>query len=710
VAGLNEDVLSRLTEAIDERHSRAGKLVGQPLMLLTAPRAGYGKTHLLGRVAEASAAGVTLLPLAFRLDDEIGWPAVALRGAGALARAPGKKSGWSKLRESSAGVMSVLLLKLIQDGRLPCANPQQAVRVLSADATEIFSESGSARLIGEWLRKHIHQLRKPMADAAGGLSGINQVDLERWVQCLLNHASVGDGKSTAELTTLVTEGRVSCETWLRLLALWRPVVVLVDHLDGFYRNEQAGLRIAMLLLDLAEVGGVHVVLSLNQDVWQATFGHHLPSALEDRLTASQVLLRGLTAEDAAALVRLRLREAATPADEAAKFEQFLDVRRYFLGRPLGSVSARNFLRHAAAQWLLFARSSAFESSPGSGGGPQPAPPSLLPVINEMSAAAPASAPPSAPGRAHDGSVPVFDRETGEYMRRVAEGLAEPTPALPQEQPQPPPITSSADGIASAPTLGHAATLKNTGAFEKLREMLDRLRAADTATKPAEKATPGDSVASRLSNVITAGATASGQSSREALLGRFEALRLQMGAEADTRPLDLARVTELIRLAGKRFPLVRYDEVELPGLTGRTAACWSLQGTEILFGLDNFADTRYWKVLGSYSVGRMTALAEQARATGETAPQFKVVTFKSERESEAWAALWRTEIFPTALRPHVDAMYLDTRSIAALYAMQRMIKEAETGALRAEPAQVISVLARELDFFWKRVTRPLIGVA
>ena len=55
-------------------------------------------------------------------------------------------------------------------------------------------------------------------------------------------------------------------------------------------------------------------------------------------------------------------------------------------------------------------------------------------------------------------------------------------------------------------------------------------------------------------------------------------------------------------------------------------------------------------------------------------------------------------------PHVDAIHLDTPAVAALYAMQRIIKESESGALQAAPAQVMSVLARELDFFWKRVTR------
>ena len=38
--------------------------------------------------------------------------------------------------------------------------------------------------------------------------------------------------------------------------------------------------------------------------------------------------------------------ADTWAYELREFEAFVDVKRYFLGRPLGSVSARTFLRHA----------------------------------------------------------------------------------------------------------------------------------------------------------------------------------------------------------------------------------------------------------------------------------------------------------------------------------------------------------------------------
>ena len=71
VPGMNEGVLRHLSAAVDERHRQSGRAVGQPIMLLTAPRAGYGKTHLMGRLAAAADGQLVLIPLAFRMDDEI---------------------------------------------------------------------------------------------------------------------------------------------------------------------------------------------------------------------------------------------------------------------------------------------------------------------------------------------------------------------------------------------------------------------------------------------------------------------------------------------------------------------------------------------------------------------------------------------------------------------------------------------------------------
>lgn len=740
VPGLNVDILGQLTATIDERQSSAGRAGGQPLLLLTAPRAGYGKTHLLGRLAAAANGQVVLVPLAFRLEDQIGISAVAVRGLESMARAETSREGWTKLREACAGVCAVLVRRLIENGTLPCANPEQAVRVLNGDPVEIFDEKGSARLIGDWVRRFEGQLRKPMTEQAMKRVPAIPAALESWVDAMLNHALDGGMSRMAVLRALAAdESNEGPVTWLRLLGLWRPVVLLVDHLDAYYRNPEAGLRIASLLLDMSEMDGVHVVLSLNQDVWQATFGHHLPSAMEDRLTTAQMLLRGINETEAATLLRLRMQHARIPAEKVREFTTFLDVKRYFLGRPLGSVSARTFLRHAAKQWDFFQQTLAAPMAPGSIS-PQALAPEdgVLPLMTEEvteNAAEEAAAP---------GEFSIFDSSTTAQMKLMAEGLAEPTPALPQQDEAPLlpppginghghhlPRPGAAQDETPAVVESEAAAQfspSSAGAFENLREMLGKLR-QPSAPHPAVESNGTHSVAERLAGVLDATAdpapavhshlpapslavaapaaavaAAPVNAERDALLGRYEALRLQMAAEAVSLPLDFTKLADLIRLAGKRFPLVRFSEHELPGMTGRYAMCWSLQGLEIVFGLANFADGSYWRTLAGFAAGRLAELNQDAQVTGGAVPRLKITTFKTDREQQSWAILQHSTAFPEELKPHVDAIHLDTQNVAALYAMQRIIKEAEAGTLLATPAQVMSVLARELDFFWKRVTR------
>ncbi len=749
VPGLNGDILGQLTTTIDERQSSAGRAGGQPLLLLTAPRAGYGKTHLLGRLAAAANGQVVLVPLAFRLEDTIGISAVAVRGLESMARAEASREGWTKLREACAGVCATLVRRLIENGTLPCANPEQALRVLGGDPIEVFDEKGSARLIGDWVRRFEGQLRKPMTEQAMKRVPAIPTALESWVNAMLNHALDGGMSHMAVLRMLAAdESNEGPVTWLRLLGLWRPVVLLVDHLDAYYRNPEAGLRIASLLLDMSEMDGVHVVLSLNQDVWQATFGHHLPSAMEDRLTASQMLLRGIGESEATTLLRLRLQHAGIPIDAGREFTNFLDVKRYFLGRPLGSVSARTFLRHAAKQWDFFQQTL---SAPVMQGGislqTMTADEGVLPLMTEEVAESTEENPPASD------EFSIFDSSTTAQMKLMAEGLAEPTPALPQQNEAPllpPPAGVNGTHLPPPSAAGTAVTSEadeapaqfspsSAGAFENLREMLGKLR---QPSAPHSAETNGaHSVAERLADVLGAAATPepavaaatvelpapsaavamppafvpssrptvtaappAPNAERDALLGRYEALRLQMAAEAVSLPLDFTKLADLIRLAGKRFPLVRFSEHELPGMTGRYAMCWSLQGLEVVFGLANFADGSYWRTLAGFAAGRLAELNQDAHSTGTSVPRLKITTFKTDREQQSWAILQHSTAFAEELKKHVDPIHLDTQNVAALYAMQRIIKEAESGALEATPAQVMSVLARELDFFWKRVTR------
>ena len=388
------------------------------------------------------------------------------------------------------------------------------------------------------------------------------------------------------------------------------------------------------------------------------------------------------------MTKLRLESAEVSAAEAGKFQSFLNIPRYFQGRSVGSVSARAFLRHAAQQWQIFNEMLARGEDP-----------TALIEYGQSDASPEESA----------GELPsIFVTEDANFVKAAAAGLAEPahamvnTPFAVAAQNVAPVVPSIFDGpstpfaiappppaqpVAPPPAPQHQP--QGPGALEHLREMMDRLRAQSPSTPPTSLMTPRVQATERLVAVTDPAAT---------LLSRFNSLRSELTSEAEHRPLDLVRLSELIRLAGKRFPLVKYDEIDLVGLPGKTLPRWSLSDQEIIFIPYEFTDRNAWQAVVRLMAGRVASNAPLL--------PIKLVALKSDRETLAWTSLLGSDVIPSGMRPHLEALHLDNRSIASLYAMQRVITEAGTGALQASPAQVMSVLARELDFFWKRVTRPL----
>lgn len=723
VEALNSEVLDDLIEAVGA--GRSG-----PMKLLTAPRAGYGKTHLLSRIAAATAGQVVIVPVAFRSGDPINLASLTRRGIESLLEACDQdRPGWTRLREYGAQVIVTLLRRLIESGQLACANPSQALSVLSGPVQEVFDATGRAQRIGEWLAHNRGGLRGPLAMLAARELPLRAELLDGWMSALLDQSLEGGFAGVAEMQELCgLDHETSVPSWLRLMDLWRPVVLLIDHLDGFYRNPEAGVRIASLLMELVESHRVHVLISLNQDVWQATFGHHLPGALEDRLTASQVLLRGLSEADATALLRLRLSQSGLDDRQKAEFESFIDVKRHFLGRPVGSVSARAFLRHCSRQWNIF------HHTPPSG---------ALPPPDQTDDEEFATHLPLMKDRVEEEEAPalplptLFDPETASDVQKLAGSLAEPRHALPQDEappvfipPPPSPAPTLNDGPPAPPDPEVAAASADPAncvedwgagnslgvqegvdvppgpdAFVKLRDMLSKLRQPghppDASTPPAAVNTPA--LPSPSSTILPPPRSTS-PAPADALQGRFQALRMQHQAEAMAQPLDHGRLADIIRLAGRRFPLVRYSEHELPGLTGRHALYWSLQGVELLFGLAPPGDAAYWRTLSGFAAGRLADLSAQAERESHPPVKLKLLGFKTERDQFAWQGILQSQFFPPSVRQSVDIVHLDVDGLAALYAMQRLVKESESGVLQAEPAQIISTLARELDFFWKRITR------
>src|SRR4051812_26626067 len=335
---VNEQSSAHLNQrALEELHvlEAQGRVV-----LLSAPRAGHGKTHLLGRVAQRMSSEAVVATVPWQSAADVSWSGC---GHGVLhdlaaAASPGVPS----LQTVCAGILATLLRRLIQTGRIPSTDPVQALRVLAQDPMALFREGGNARVIGDWMRRHFDQLRIPLA-AISNLD--NPAVVEERLRMFLDYV---DDPSSARLGGLLVQleehSADEVPRFLRLLTIWRPLVLVADHMDGLYRDPAAGVAVARMTLALTSLPGVHVVLSVNQDLWETTFGRQLPSALEDRLNARNITLRGLAEGDARELIALRLQEAGVGHEDAADFLHFVDVDRFFFGRPIGSVSARGLLR------------------------------------------------------------------------------------------------------------------------------------------------------------------------------------------------------------------------------------------------------------------------------------------------------------------------------------------------------------------------------
>jgi hypothetical protein len=716
VESLNLETLQNLLPTAPVRADRR-------LILLTAPRAGFGKTHTLGRYAQGMASQQSVLTAGLHAGDRLEPGTVIARSMETQARMPAfpAQAGWSQLREACGQIVTQLLRRLISSGQLHCANREQALAVLADGMPSLFDPNGAAYQLGSWIgknRSHLHSLLA--AEAARCFPLMQAETLSAWLVPILDQAVDGEAQGLNALTHFAAqvEAKTVNSTWLQLLSLWRPVVLILDHLDGYYRQPEAGIQLSAMLVEWAELGYVQVLVSMNQDLWQASFGHHLPSALEDRLTGCQISLRGLQQAEAQQLLAARLRLHGCEERVSRDFIAFVDVERHFLGRSVGAVSARAFLRHCARQWQIFQKAA---SSGNMHSAPQQEPPpqqqvstsgvpEMVPEVIRAAAVPQPPVLPTLPDVKVESLIPseqtqaLFDAGTTDSMQCLAESLVQCKDERPTAQPQ---HTAPRDEAPSE------------DAFVKLRKMLAKLRetkdpfdsktpeataAQDTvADSPFKPATPSTRlIPHRPSGPLPAKAAA--QTAVTTLKEHFEQMRQERYAR-NLSTMDQAQLADLLRLAGCRFPLVRYTEHELPGLTGRYALHWAMQGLEVLFGLADFKDALYWRTLAGFAMGRYSDL-QAATERGDEAVQLKMVAFRTAEQQPAWQALLASDTIPEPVQPWCDAVLMDAETVATLDAMAQIVKETEAGTLSAEPSEVMALMARELDFFWRRLTRRL----
>ncbi len=654
VESLHGETLTQLGEALPEGGAHGlGRTV-----VLAAPRAGFGKSHLVTRFASQWLGRALVIPLTIDLEKEARWGTILWDVVEKLHRDGGHRSGLTMLDEAARFLFARINSRLIEDKKIPCAHPEEAIAALERNFVEMFDFTNPGQAVAKWFGDHFERLS---AMTAGSLARESDTELSaasHWLRVLVSYSQGAEEAPEKRLQALrwamnspsasaigggggmqiIQESQGGAEQQAkekfrdlaRILSQYRPLVFVVDHLDVFYRDGKAGMKIAWIITELARLIPKSLsVVCVNQDIWETTFQSQIPSALEDRMTREFINLRGVRPPEARALIDSRLHTAGVPAEQREKFEEVLRMGDLFALHSGRSISPRAVLRYAAERWDFMLR---------------PQPPSL-------------PGPPKLPPlTVHPVTEPVVGAETMDSISRALDAMyAPPAPA-------PTPVVAAPAALASPVEESRAA-------FQRLKDRLEVMRQQRRGLPPEPTAPTLP-----LTTPVNGQSAPHSYPINDRLADQFATNR----AGAASATLDQAKLARLVEFAGRHFAAVRH--AGLPRLAGGgLGSQWMTPDAEIFFGFESAENREFWRALSSFA---------DSRAGSPDGQAVKVVAFTTEGAPEHPAKPGHAVLDLVALSSG------DLASIAAASALDG----------KAPPAELAGLIARELAPLWKRVTR------
>ena len=327
-------LLSRPVEA-------AGRCV-----LLRAPRAGYGKSHLLSRVQHqlgGSHEFVLLQPVdGYRVDAETALADVLAK----LTRVQQGSGGLTAFDVLARKVLAMGLVPLVRSGQVPCQDCEFALAALHNRPVETFDFQHPTAVTAHWTRDNYELLGPRLVVELSQLLDAPMREVGFWVDVMFRYSVTPldqpgrAGLMVESVSNAVAVSKVErLSTLLKMLTHLQRVILVADELEGMSANAEAALRLATFVTTLRHgAGRVDIVISVNDDVWENAFLPRLSHGLKDRLSEAEIWLSPMTREQALQLLQSR---------DSNVTEEQLNA----LLANGGDLFARGVLRAAAAAWV-----------------------------------------------------------------------------------------------------------------------------------------------------------------------------------------------------------------------------------------------------------------------------------------------------------------------------------------------------------------------
>ena len=184
VEGINRPAFEKLSSLLDVRAGGDGRVV-----LLRAPRAGYGKTSILQRLAADFAEShhfVRVSLVSGRTTDAVHVLEYVLQ---ALCQVLPDSTTLTRLDLLARRILALGLEPLVASGEVPCQDREGALLALREEPAETFDFHHDRAVTAHWTKSNFEILGPRMAAELASRSGASLREASYWVELLFRFAT-----------------------------------------------------------------------------------------------------------------------------------------------------------------------------------------------------------------------------------------------------------------------------------------------------------------------------------------------------------------------------------------------------------------------------------------------------------------------------------------------------------------------------------------
>jgi hypothetical protein len=340
---VNRQAYEKLWQVLAVGTEHAGRCV-----LLKAPRAGHGKTHLLSRIQHNLGTEHEFIPLHAASGSYIDAGSVTTDTLSRLSRSLPAGGGLCVLDLLVRKLFALALQPLVRSGEVPCQDREGALAALRNRPVETFDFHHPNAVTAHWARENFEVLGPRLALELAQRTGAPLREMMFWVDVLFRFAATPvehpsrAGSLIQAVTSAVVQPGQAFERLGALLGMLTQlirIILVADDLEGFSSDESSALRFASFIGSLRHSAErVDTVLSINRDIWESAFLPRLSGGLADRLSEIVIELEPLNREEMVALLDAR----------AIGLGERVFARLDLSG---GERHARGIIRSASIAWL-----------------------------------------------------------------------------------------------------------------------------------------------------------------------------------------------------------------------------------------------------------------------------------------------------------------------------------------------------------------------